>query len=254
MIFEQESLLLHIVDVLELDQKEIHMVNRGRNFSAISFRFRADTVLQAGEKTYQLGDHYVAYVPAQLDYIRTAARDHMIIIHFDAANYTGEAIEVLPAEEPEALGRLFREIYICWNRKEPGFHLRCTAMLYEIFARCHDHCRTQACSCSKIQNGVDYLHEHYCRQDLTIGEIAAQAFVSQVYFRKLFKAEYGVSPQKYIMDLRIRHGAGLIATGYCTLQEVAALSGFSDYKYFSVCFKKQFGVSPSEYEYNYMPP
>ena len=75
--------------------------------------------------------------------------------------------------------------------------------------------------------------------------------MSEVYFRKLFKEEFGISPQKYIIDLRLQNAAGLISTGYYSLKEVAYMSGYTDYKYFSVEFKKNMGVSPSEYLYNY---
>jgi AraC-like DNA-binding protein len=71
--------------------------------------------------------------------------------------------------------------------------------------------------------------------------------MSEVYFRRLFKEEYGVSPQKFIIDLRIQNAVALISTGYYSLKEVALMSGYSDYKYFSIEFKKAMGVSPSQY-------
>ena len=77
--------------------------------------------------------------------------------------------------------------------------------------------------------------------------------MSEVYFRKLFKKEYGISPQKYIIQLRIQNAVGLISTGYYSLKEIAYMSGYNDCKYFSVEFKKAMGVSPSEYLYNYKP-
>ena len=93
--------------------------------------------------------------------------------------------------------------------------------------------------------------KNYKKSDLSIKEIADKSFMSEVYFRKLFKEEYGVSPQKYIVSLRIQNAEGLISTGYYSLKEVAYLSGYTDYKYFSVEFKKNVGVSPSKYLYNY---
>ncbi|MBQ4150610.1 MAG: helix-turn-helix transcriptional regulator, partial [Clostridia bacterium] len=65
--------------------------------------------------------------------------------------------------------------------------------------------------------------------------------------RKIFKAEYGISPQKYIINLRIQKATELIETGDYSLKEVALLSGYNDYKYFSAEFKRLLGVSPSEY-------
>ena len=93
--------------------------------------------------------------------------------------------------------------------------------------------------------------QNYKKSDLSIKEIADKSFMSEVYFRKLFRLEYGVSPQKYIIRLRIQNAVGLISTGYYSLKEVAYLSGYTDYKYFSVEFKKAMGISPSDYLYNY---
>ena len=104
---------------------------------------------------------------------------------------------------------------------------------------------------SKIQASVSYMERHYQDPTLTVGEIAKQSFMSEVYFRKLFREEFGVSPQKYIIDLRIQNAVGLISAGYYSLTEVAYLSGYPDYKYFSAEFKKKMGISPSKYRYNY---
>ena len=71
--------------------------------------------------------------------------------------------------------------------------------------------------------------------------------MSEVCFRKLFKARFGLSPAKYLMQLRIHKAAELIHTGYYTLKEVASLCGYRDYKYFSVEFKRLKGCSPSKY-------
>jgi AraC-like DNA-binding protein len=87
--------------------------------------------------------------------------------------------------------------------------------------------------------------KNYKKSDLSIKEIADKSFMSEVYFRKLFKEKYEISPQKYIIDLRIQNAVGLISTGYYSLKEIAYMSGYTDYKYSSVEFKKAMGISPS---------
>jgi two-component system response regulator YesN len=72
-----------------------------------------------------------------------------------------------------------------------------------------------------------------------------------VYFRKLFKAEFGMSPQKYIIKLKIQKAVFLMSTGYYSLKEISLMSGYTDYKYFSTEFKREKGVSPSKYVYNF---
>ena len=124
-------------------------------------------------------------------------------------------------------------------------------MLYEILAECHAQNFVPDTTNSIIRNSVDYLLKNYKKSKLSIKKIAEQSSISEVYFRKLFKKEYGTSPQKYIMRLRIQNAMGLISTGYYSLKEVAYMSGYTDYKYFSSEFKKSNGISPSQYLYNY---
>ncbi len=249
--FEKELLSFNILDVLELKQQDVNMFNSGRNFNALSFRFRSDAVLMTKTERHSMKDNYVSYFPARLDYTRVATVDEMIVVHFDTTNYHTHCIEFFEAKYPERLLSFFREILDCWNKKEIGYRYKCSAILYEIFAECYLQNYKQTVQNLKIGNSIEYILKNYKNSDLSIREIADKSFVSEVYFRKLFKEEYGISPQKYIINLRIQHAIGLISTGYYSLKEVAYMSGYDDYKYFSVEFKKAIGVSPSKYLYNY---
>lgn len=247
MFFEKELLSFEILDVIELKQKRVNMFNRDRDFSAISYRFVSDAVLRDGNVEYSLGDNYVTYVPKGLDYTRIASVDEMIIIRFDAVNYNGEGIECFLPSDPTTLSELFHRLLECWREGGTAYKYRCSAILYEILAECYLENRHQEPRVSKIQKSVDYILANYTRQDLRMGVIASQSFMSEVYFRRIFKQEHGISPRKYIINLRIQRARELISTGYYQLTEVAYMSGYSDYKYFSSEFKRVVGVSPSVY-------
>ena len=251
MFFEKDLLLFNILDVLELKQRDVNMLNSGRNFNALSFRFRSDADLITKTERHSMKDNYVSYFPARLDYTRVATVDEMIVVHFDTINYNTKNIEYFIPNDPAVLSKLFKEIFDAWNKKELGYKFKCSAILCEIFAECYTQNYVSKSQNSKIRNSVEYLLKNYKKSDLTIREIADKSFMSEVYFRKLFKEEFGVSPQKYIIDLRIQNAVGLISAGYYSIEEVAYMSGYNDYKYFSVEFKKIMGVSPSKYLYNY---
>jgi AraC-like DNA-binding protein len=223
------------------------MFNSGRSFSVLSFRLCSDAVLTTKTETHVMKSHSVSYFPAMLDYTRAATVDEMIAIHFDTTDYHTQRIECFDAKQPEKLARLFRAILACWKQKEIGYPYRCSAILYEILAECYAQNFVAEAQSSKIQGSVEYLLTNFKKCDLSIKEIAERSFISEVYFRKLFKDAYGVSPQKYIIDLRIQNAVALMSAGYYSLKEIAYLSGYHDYKYFSVEFKKRMGVSPSEY-------
>ncbi len=252
MFFENEIISFNILDVLTLKQDNVRMNNSGRNFSALSFRLKADTVLISNGKEYEMKDNTIAFVPANLDYERVSNADELIVIHFDIANHCEKNIDFFVPENKEKLKELFLNILQCWNKKETGYKFKCSAMLYEILALCYKENYKKENSDSKIRASVDYIKKNFKNTDISIKRIAEKSFISEVYFRKLFKKEYGISPQKYIINLRIQNAVQLISTGYYSLKEVAVLSGYTDYKYFSVEFKKQTGVSPSEYVYNYL--
>jgi len=249
--FEKDLLSFNILDVLELNQRDVNMFNSGRNFNALSFRFRSDAVLTTKTRKYSMKDNCVSYFPARLDYTRVATVDDMIVVHFDTINYNTKNIEYFIPNDHIVLSELFREIFNLWNKKELGYKFKCSAILCEIFAECYTQNYVLKSQNSKIQKSIEYLLKNYKKSDLSVKEIADRSFMSEVYFRKIFKKEYGVSPQKYIIDLRMQNAVGLISAGYYSLKEVAYMSGYNDYKHFSVEFKKNTGVSPSEYVYNY---
>ncbi len=226
------------------------MFNGGRTIDALSFRLHSDARLISNNTVHTLSDHSVCFVPAGLDYAREATVDTLIVIHFHTSDYATQAIESFMPKNTERFSALFHQILEEWKQKKLGYYYRATALLYEIFSECHAQYKKSTLQDSKIQNSVKYILENYKSSKLTISDIAKQSFMSEVYFRKLFKKEYGISPQKYIINLRIQNAVGLILTGYYSLQDVARMSGYNDYKYFSVEFKKITGASPSNYLYS----
>ena len=70
---------------------------------------------------------------------------------------------------------------------------------------------------------------------------------SKNHFRKLFEADIGVSPKKYLMTLRLTHAQKLLESSTLTIKQVATQSGFTDQYYFSRTFCKYVGMSPREW-------
>ena len=251
MIFENNLLSLSILDVLRLEQGGVNSQNGGRNFDAISLRLRSDAILDANGRSVHADSGSLCYVPAHLDYKRSATVDELIVIHFRTADHVGREIELFIPDDFEKFRYLFESALEIWNLKDSGYMYRATGILYQIFAECNKAFAPCESRKSKIHSSVEYILENYRDPDLTVSEIAKRSFMSEVYFRRLFKLEFGTSPQKYIIDLRLRHAEMLMSTGYYSLSEVAFESGYADYKYFSSEFKRRNGVSPSKYFYKF---
>ena len=249
--FKKEILSFNILDVIELKQKNVNCFNSGRNYDALSFRIRANAHLDDGINKHHLTDNAVNFIPSRLEFTRVADIDELIIVHFDTSGYSTKQLQSFTPKDPAKLSALFHEILERWQAKETGYKSKCTALLYDIFTECYIENFEEEVHNSKIKNAIAYINKNFIDPNLSITEIAQSSFISNEYFRKLFKEEFGISPQKYIIKLRLQHAAELISSGYYSLKEVAYMSGYSDCKYFSVEFKRFMGISPSKYKYNY---
>ncbi|HCT91717.1 MAG TPA: DNA-binding response regulator [Lachnospiraceae bacterium] len=74
---------------------------------------------------------------------------------------------------------------------------------------------------------------------------------NEKYIAVLFKAEFGISPSKYIGELRLDMAKKLMQSNPdILLKDVAEMVGFTDAFYFSRVFKSHEGISPSHYVKN----
>ena len=99
-----------------------------------------------------------------------------------------------------------------------------------------------------ISPAISYLKSHIYDTDLRMEKLYQICNISGTYFRKIFIANYSVSPQKYILSKRLSHAKAIIDSGdYNTISDVARSAGYIDSLYFSRIFRRMYGVSPSEY-------
>ena len=71
---------------------------------------------------------------------------------------------------------------------------------------------------------------------------------SEKYISAFFKAEFGISPSKYIGELRLDMAKKLMQTNPdILLKDVAEMVGYTDAFYFSCVFKYHEGIYPSQY-------
>ncbi len=98
----------------------------------------------------------------------------------------------------------------------------------------------------RIDKVIALMHRSYDRE-LTMAELAAEAFVSEGYLRALFQEKRGMSPKKYLNAIRLSEAKQLLGQTSLSVSEVAYAVGFTDPLYFSQFFRKGTGLSPREY-------
>ncbi len=66
-------------------------------------------------------------------------------------------------------------------------------------------------------------------------------------YSALFRSCMGISPQGFLIRLRIQNAANLICQTDLQIGEIAKAVGYEDPLYFSTLFHKKTGFSPREY-------
>ncbi len=80
-----------------------------------------------------------------------------------------------------------------------------------------------------------------------ISELANRLEVSQEYLTRCFCKYTGITPGKYLTQVRIENAKLLLESGKHKIQFVSDACGFSNANYFARVFRDSVGVSPREY-------
>lgn len=87
-----------------------------------------------------------------------------------------------------------------------------------------------------------------------IAELASRLEVSQEYLTRSFCKYTGITPGKYLNQVRIENARLLLRQGRHSVQFVSDACGFANANYFARVFRRSVGVNPREYARRKLPP
>lgn len=91
------------------------------------------------------------------------------------------------------------------------------------------------------------LVEGSTRRQLVMGEIARAVNLSPGRLAHLFKSEMGVSPQRYLNNIRLEKAKEYLENGVLSVKEIASEVGIPNVSRFCRSFKARYGTTPGEY-------
>lgn len=94
---------------------------------------------------------------------------------------------------------------------------------------------------------IDLITENIQDSDLSIEFLYNKLGLSRTQFFRKIKAISNLSPNKLILNIRMKTAVEKLRAGRMTVAEVAYEVGFSDPAYFSKVFKSVFSQTPTEY-------
>ena len=227
-------------------------VHKNRANHGLAFHTGGDRYYVFGKNRIRIKANDLIYLPKGSDYfVESLDAGGCYAINFDFFDSCDFSPFSFRVKNSSGFLESFKQAEKAWRTKDFGYEMKCKSELYSIMYNLQKEYRLgyiQKNVKDNISPAVEYIHKEYTNDNVSIPYLSELCGMSETYFRRNFTKVYGVSPIKYINNLKICRAKELILSGLYTISDVSFLSGFHDESYFSREFKKRVGVSPSEYK------
>lgn len=209
---------------------------------------------QIEDRTLRIPAGHILYRPAwtRSRWRSTQAPLDMAFCEFDLA-VTGAVWReplVVPAADPAREANVMRRIADLYRQNEPVGILEAAgelkAMLARIFctaSRSTDPLAVHPRS-SAIDAALAHVDAHFASPDV-LAELHRLADMGINRFREAFRQQLGLSPQQYVLLLRMRAARYHVADARLPLKQVCRMVGYDDPLYFSRVYRRFWGHPPT---------
>lgn len=97
-----------------------------------------------------------------------------------------------------------------------------------------------------VQQAIDYMAARLA-ETISIEEIASRSGWSHEHFTRIFTASVGMTPKRFLLELRLQRAEVWMLRGKGTIRQIAYQVGFKDEHHFSKMYRKIRGITASEY-------
>ncbi|MES2826937.1 MAG: AraC family transcriptional regulator [Bacteroidota bacterium] len=150
----------------------------------------------------------------------------------------------------EGLLKLFHALIKEVSIAELGYRQSITGITLQILSMIHaitKYRNTETDLQTKLISKAKFLLQESIEIPINMDQMVSELPMGYSKFRKAFKAQMGVSPNQYHLDLRLERAKELLLSTNLTVDEVSYKTGFSSIFYFSRLFKKKNSLAPSTF-------
>ena len=198
-----------------------------------------------GGNTCAVYPHKYCIVPPNTEHMEQLEDDgEILFIGFNLKSGSCAGIDGLyDRGNTHALDRL-ETILHEFKHQRVGYQEAANALL-QLFLVEHlrQHTR-ESKECKDLHYVKTYLEQYYS-QKINFRELSALTGYSYDYFRHMFRRTYGVSPQEYLIDVRLEQAKELLQSTTLSCTQIAAACGFSNGGQMSAMIKRKFESAPS---------
>lgn len=215
---------------------------------------------ELGKKRYVIRKGMVFYIPPDSDAKYAPDKENpwtYVWIGFSGANVNSFLLRagisninpIYKDDEKKNLRRFFDGIY---NEYEQSGYLNvsCLGLAYELFGAflkfSKEESKAYSQSDSYVMSTKTFIENNY-QFDVKMYDVANSVGVSPNYLTNLFHKKMGVSPKRYLTQVRMQKAEVYLLTNQYKIKEVAKLTGYKNQLHFSNEFKKYYHISPQAY-------
>ena len=147
------------------------------------------------------------------------------------------------------INKIFSEIVDRYNISNIKYELEMRALLCKLTAELVDFYYDgfdEIKEIDRLQPVIRYIKENY-RETISISDLSKLLNVCNDHLIRLFNDTIGITPTKYINNVRLEEMQKLLTNTDISITEISYMVGFSSASYVSKVFKEIFGVTPSQY-------
>ena len=222
----------------------------GRKTNSFSFRTGGAGIFKFADKEIVVHEGEMIFLPKGASYTFTAISEEStytyITFEADLKNAVPTLYSLEEFSEAHYIEKSFPNL---WNLGSQSEKYQCLSLFYSLLSYLSNIENLKYSDKKKfsiIAPALDFLKLHIYDCSLKVDCLHTLCGISDTYFRKIFVARFGMSPQKYIINKRLSRAKAIIDSGdFDSISEVSESVGYSDPLHFSRVFKQKYGLSPA---------
>ena len=216
-------------------------ITENRPYWGLSFCISGQITYTYKGKTYVSNPNNAILLPKSATYFLNGDKEGLFpVIDFDCDNLISDTHIVFPLSDANSYIKDYKTLsnYFLFNNKK----LRQFQLFYSILERL-DFEQTK----TPISTITAYLEDNLWDNRINNNFLAEKLEISEVYLRKLFLSQLGITPKQYILDLRINKAKQLLANSNYNVTEISEKCGFSSLYHFCRIFNEKTHLTTLEY-------
>ncbi len=223
-----------------------------RKFDAVVYFADGEIEYNFAHKTFTAKKGDLLFLPGNLPYSGKRHTRDVTIFVMDFKSLGEDDFEkigapcTVPIKDERNVYTSFSNAVDLWHKHTAESMLALKSILYSLISSIYTE-EANIHSSHAINEVLSYVAKNIKNPNLSVKKICEEFYTSESQLRRNFRKITGLSPNEYIVTLRINKAKSELSYTGKSIADISYECGFSSPYYFSRCFSKYTGMTPSKY-------